>query len=109
MFNGELIKHLRRLRNVSQEELAERLEVTRGTVSNWEIGRRTPDFLMLVKICDIFNVSLDLFVLHNPAQTAREVCAQVDAFLADKEIKQAEKEKLCASLCTLFAEYGIKK
>lgn len=53
------LKELRQNRNLSQKELAEILKVSTGTVGNWEVGLREPDFNTLIKIADIFNVSCD--------------------------------------------------
>lgn len=53
------LKELRQNRNLSQKELAEILNVSTGTVGNWEVGLREPDFQTLTKIADIFNVSCD--------------------------------------------------
>lgn len=57
MFNYELIKHLK-LHNVTQKELVEKLNIARGTLANYETGKRTLDFSTLVRICDAFNVSI---------------------------------------------------
>ena len=56
---GSTIYRLRTAKNLSQEELAERLEVSRQSVSKWENNTATPDLEKLVKLCDIFEVSLD--------------------------------------------------
>lgn len=53
------LKELRQKHNLSQKELSEILKVSTGTVGNWEVGLREPDFQMLIKIADIFNVSCD--------------------------------------------------
>lgn len=53
------LKELRQSRNLSQKELSEILNVSTGTVGNWEVGLREPDFKMLIKIADMFNVSCD--------------------------------------------------
>ncbi|MDE6059527.1 MAG: helix-turn-helix domain-containing protein [Clostridia bacterium] len=53
------LKELRQKNNLSQKEFAEILKVSTGTVGNWEVGLREPDFKMLMKIADIFNVSCD--------------------------------------------------
>ena len=53
------LKELRQRRNLSQKELSEILKVSTGTVGNWEVGLREPDFQMLIKIADMFNVSCD--------------------------------------------------
>ena len=44
---------------MSQEQFAEEIGVTRQTVSNWEIYKNYPDISTIVKISDIFNISLD--------------------------------------------------
>ncbi len=53
------LKELRQKHNLSQKEFAEILKVSTGTVGNWEIGLREPDFKMLIRIADIFNVPCD--------------------------------------------------
>lgn len=53
------LKELRQNHNLSQKEFAEMLKVSTGTVGNWEVGLREPDFKMLIKIADIFNVPCD--------------------------------------------------
>lgn len=58
MFSLQL-KELRQQRNLSQKELAKILNVSTGTVGNWEAGSREPDFTMTLKIADYFDVSLD--------------------------------------------------
>ena len=50
---------LRTEHSMSQEQLADRLEVSRQSVSKWETGTSVPDLDKLIKICDIFSVSLD--------------------------------------------------
>ena len=50
---------LRTEHSMSQEQLAEQLEVSRQSVSKWETGTSVPDLDKLIKICDIFSVSLD--------------------------------------------------
>ena len=56
---GSTIYKLRTAKNLSQEVLAERLGVSRQSVSKWENNTATPDLEKLVKLCDIFELSLD--------------------------------------------------
>lgn len=56
---GEKIYQLRTEKNLSQGDLAERLEVSRQSVSKWENNTAVPDLDKLIKICDIFEISLD--------------------------------------------------
>lgn len=53
------IKKRRTELNITQEELAKRLNVTRAAISNWEVGRNYPDIQLLVKLSDELNISLD--------------------------------------------------
>ena len=61
-FNNKLYE-LRKQKGFSQEELANRLNVSRQTVSKWEVGDSTPDMEKLIAISDLFGISLDELVL----------------------------------------------
>ena len=56
---GNKISDLRKKENLSQEKLAEKLGVTRQTISKWELGETAPDILQAKELAKIFNVSLD--------------------------------------------------
>lgn len=56
---GEKIYQLRNERNMSQGDLADRLDVSRQSVSKWENNTAVPDLDRLIKLCDIFEISLD--------------------------------------------------
>lgn len=60
-FKDRLIE-LRRSRGWSQEELGNKLEVTRQTVSKWELGQTTPELSKLAAISELFQISLDELV-----------------------------------------------
>lgn len=57
-FNEKLIK-LRKAAGLSQEELGNKLNVARQTVSKWELGETTPEMDKLVELSNLFNVSMD--------------------------------------------------
>ena len=57
-FEEKLIK-LRKENALSQEELGEKLNVTRQTISKWELGQTRPDSEKIAEISKIFNVSID--------------------------------------------------
>lgn len=59
---GNKILELRKKNGFSQEELAEKLEVTRQTISKWELGETSPDIVQAQKLSKIFKVSLDELV-----------------------------------------------
>ena len=55
--------NLRKQKGLSQEELANRLNVSRQTISKWEVGDSTPDMEKLIAISDMFGISLDELVM----------------------------------------------
>ena len=57
-FNEKLVK-LRKENLLSQEELAEKLGVTRQTISKWELGQTSPDAAKLAEIANFFNVGVN--------------------------------------------------
>ena len=68
----EKIIKLRKRNAWSQEELAEKLDVTRQTVSKWESCQSYPDFQRLVFLSDFFGLTLDELVKDIDVQEVRE-------------------------------------
>lgn len=56
---GKQLKQRRKDLNLTQADVAEKLYVTRQTVSNWEVGKNYLDLNMLIKISDVYQVSID--------------------------------------------------
>ncbi|WP_370448248.1 helix-turn-helix domain-containing protein [Melissococcus sp. OM08-11BH] len=50
--------------NLTQEQLSEILNVSKSTVSNWEIGKTTPDLDSLIRLANLCNLSLDNLLLE---------------------------------------------
>ena len=59
---GQIIYKLRNDTNMTQEELAERLFVTRQLVSAWENSMRRPDYSTVQKMAEVFNVTPDTII-----------------------------------------------
>ncbi|NYB73108.1 helix-turn-helix transcriptional regulator [Sedimentibacter hydroxybenzoicus DSM 7310] len=59
---SENLKNLRKQKGLSQEELAERLHIVRQTVSKWEKGLSVPDADLLIRIAEIFEVSVSVLL-----------------------------------------------
>ena len=62
---GDKLVELRKKKGLSQEELAEKLDVTRQTISKWELNETSPNISQAKELCKLFNVSLDEFVGNN--------------------------------------------
>ena len=59
---GNQIKRYRKERSLSQDALAEKVYVSRQTISNWENDKSYPDINSLMLLCDTFEISLDQLV-----------------------------------------------
>ena len=59
---GEEIKRIRQKEGLTQEQFAERLNVIRQAISNWENNKNLPDIGMLILISDVFHISLDILI-----------------------------------------------
>ena len=55
---GAFLKELRKEKNLTQEKLAEKLNVTSRTVSRWETGVNLPDLSLLVELADFYGVDI---------------------------------------------------
>lgn len=60
---GKQIKKIREEKNITQEQMAKSLSITRQAVSNWENNRNLPDIEMLIAIAQVYSVSLDQLIL----------------------------------------------
>lgn len=95
-FNNRLYQ-LRKQKGLSQEELANRLNVSRQTVSKWEVGDSTPDMEKLIAMSDLFDVSLDKLVMgkedeEKPPSTTKSEFVTVlnEKVLTNKNKKRAK-------------------
>lgn len=68
MFNDRL-KELRNKAGLKQSELGEKVGVSASTIGMYEQGRRSPDREMLIKLSNVFNVTLDYLVDNNNIKT----------------------------------------
>jgi transcriptional regulator with XRE-family HTH domain len=62
---GERLLKLRRERNLSQEDLANELDVSRQTISKWETNQSIPDFDKIVPLCEYFGITTDELLTGN--------------------------------------------
>ena len=70
---GERIKQLRQEKNITQEQLAEYLNISYQSVSKWEHGSSSPDISLIVPIAQFFNVTTDELLGHEFAETQEAI------------------------------------
>lgn len=100
-FEENLVR-LRKEEGLSQEQLAEKLGVSRQAVSRWEAGETTPDLLNLLGICNVFDVSADSLIrdeceIANPPSNAEAPAAKPAV---------SHKERLFRLICGALAQAG---
>ena len=93
--------NLRKQKGLSQEELANRLNVSRQTISKWEVGDSTPDMEKLIAISDMFEISLDELVMD-------KVPTQIGENSFKSEIASELKEKVLTDENKKKAKKGLK-
>ena len=84
----EKLKMLRKKQGFTQKEVADLVHVERVRYTNWESGKREPNFENLSMLACIFNVSID-FLLSEYLEVSKERCLKFE-----KEIKEGEKKKI---------------
>lgn len=91
---GEKLTKLRKDKNLTQEQFAELLHVSRQSVSKWELNTVYPDTEKLIRICKLFNCSLDYLL--------RDEIESIDENLLS-ESERAKDMKLRASVLTFLS------
>lgn len=92
------LKDLRETKGISQKQLANFLNVSQGSVGNWESGTREPNFDIIKKIADYFDVSADYLIgrTDNPQQSIDQQLEGVEFALYGeiKELTDDEKQDI---------------
>ena len=89
---GSFLRELRKEKGLTQEELAEQLNVSNKTLSRWETGKRTPDLESLLQLADHFSVSVQELIegkrAETPPELTRETLQTIAQYSTEKEIKK---------------------
>ena len=98
---GEKLLELRKQKQLSQEEVAYRLNVTRQTISKWETDQSTPDFDKIIPLCELYEISAD--ELLTGKKNLEEIVSEND----EEEIRKKKKAKGIS--ISIFIYFRIKK
>jgi putative transcriptional regulator len=108
MFN-ENLKTLRKVKGLSQEELAIRLHVVRQTVSKWEKGLSVPDADLLIRLADIFEVSVSelLGARIENEQEISAVAEQLSRINEQLAIKNRRARRVWKTVAVVFIAFIV--
>ena len=93
---GERLTLLRKEKGYSQEEVAEKLNVTRQTVSKWELDQSTPDFDKVIPICKLYGISSEELLTGRKPDVNNDNCEY--NLMTDEEIKKSKAKAICVSV-----------
>ena len=115
---GERLRHLRSERNLHQSELGEILELSPSAIGSYERNLREPSNYHLIKIADLFGVSLDWLLCRSDERLtvsdyAKQDSVPLDKLLADHAVTMGgvnltstDKSRICDIAYTLIAVRG---
>lgn len=101
---ADKIKNARIQKGYTQEQVAENLLVSRQTISNWENGKSLPDIISIIKMSELYELSLDEMMKGDKA-LLKKVERDVGAVKAEKKlIKFAWISIVIASILMILGE-----
>ena len=90
----ERLMKLRKAANLSQEEVADKLEVSRQTVSKWETGQSSPDLDKVLPLCELYNVTPDELLHNGGMEESGELFIDKEQRQQYAQDKERSKKKL---------------
>ncbi len=93
---GEKLYELRKEKHLSQEEVADKLNVTRQTISKWETNQSTPDFDKIKPLCELYGITADELLTGEKKEKEEQELTNMDK----QNIKQKRAQGI--SLGVLF-------
>lgn len=98
---GAFLKELRKEKNITQEELADKMGVSRRTVSRWETGSNMPDMDILIDISDFYGVDLRE-ILDGERKDSQMDKEMKETVLKVAEFSNEEKANILKNMHVLF-------
>ena len=98
---GQKLKTLRKGRKLTQQEAADQLGITRATVSNYEVGRRSPHISELKRIADFYGVGLDYFGVV-PTDEVFDLISRAREVFQSEDVPKEKKEQLYKEIMRLY-------
>lgn len=99
---GLRLKDLRKKRGLRQQHIADRFDVSRGTVSNWELGRRIPSIHMLAKLAEFYGVGLDYFGQEFKKNDVLDLLARAGKLFESDVLSSEDKDSLYQDIMRLY-------
>ena len=109
---GRFLKHLRKDKGLTQEQLAEHFYVSSRTVSRWETGSNMPDVEMLIELADFYDVDIREIIdgerkSENMDKETKDTLKKVAEYATEESNKRKERLRvmLASSTCLMLLSY----
>ena len=102
---GEKIKILRKRRNLTQDELANILNVNRSQISNLEKGRRGLNLEQLNKLCLYFKIDMSYFLGEDMNDETNSLIDRAKLLFSSNRITSKQKEEVFTSIMKLYLDF----
>lgn len=99
---GQYIMQKRKEKNMTQEELAEKLAVSNKTVSKWETGKSMPDYSVVEELCKVLGISVGELLNGEDEVTGKTEEKQLLALLEKLQVVEKHKHILYGIILVLF-------
>lgn len=99
---GLRLKELRKKRGLRQQHIADRFDVSRGTVSNWELGRRIPSIQTLTELAKFYGVGLDYFGQEFKKNDVLDLLARAGKLFESDALSSEDKDFLYQDIMRLY-------
>ncbi len=99
---GNKIKILRKTRGLTQQQLADKLGIQRATISNYEIGRRSPHLKELENIANVLGVTMEYFSVGS--STSYDLISRAKMLFENEEISAQEKANIYKEIMRLYLQ-----
>lgn len=98
---GKKLQQLRKGRKLTQQELADKMGVTRATVSNYEVGRRAPHLSELKRFAEFYGVGLDYFGVAATDELF-DLLSRAKAVFESNSVSKEKKDELHLALMQIY-------
>lgn len=100
---GSKLKTLRKGRGLTQLELSDKLNLCRATISNYEVGRRSPHLSELQRFAEFYGVGLDYFGVETVDESF-ELLSRAKAVFTNQAISKDEKTRLYKEVMKMYLD-----
>jgi len=101
---SDTLRILRTERGMTQEDVANRLGISRFSIANYETGRREPGIDILKKYAEMFHASMDDLISSNYQSNAMSLMQLAERVFSDKDVAQTQKDRMFMDIMKCYMQ-----